>query len=420
MTDKTILAFRGGSPMGRDNDAMFKDGAPSEHALGVLYQGPWSDEADGFNEHVRRCARALALTGCPVHLRSFAMPMGAQSLSQDIAKMLTTSIGMYSVLIHQLVATNPDAIHRLTAHRHRTPEENAFLNSFRVVYTVWERDRVQDGYVRALNRVAQAWVACRANAEMLEVCGVEADRIRVVPVPYFQDDPLLALRTKKRQKGPVRFYHIGKWEPRKAQDKILLGFLKAFRPKEAHLVIKSSALRFPIQGYPISPEEALVACLNDPDVLSNGWTESNVKDAVEIIARRITHEAIVGLHRFGDVYVTLSRGEGFDMPAFDAKLAGNLMMYTPSGGPQDFAGETDVLVAPSGALSCHPFYQWEPDAMYLDYDLRDVVHAFRTAHGRAIHDRNNRDLTMFSAERVGQSMLENLNQIVANTVGKVF
>src|SRR5262249_15938949 len=160
------------------------------------------------------------------------------------------------------------------------------------------------------------------------------------------------------------------------------------------------------------------------EVRVNGWTLSDANKFIEILTDRLSAAAILALHRFGDVYVTISSGEGFDMPAFDAKIAGNLMVYTPSGGPKDFADqEKDIRVEPKRSVVCHSFYHeigWAMDAEYLDYDVNTVVQGMRLAR-RAIRSgvRSNADMSSFEASQVGHRMLDHLRAVVG-AEGKVF
>jgi len=409
---KTIADFIGGSPFGDDTMPPFKEGQPSEHALGVLYQGPWESMADGFNEHVRRCARALALTGCPVHLRGFLPPdtSRARYCSPEIDAIAQTSINRYSVQVNQVIVT-PAVAQRMVVHRYLSAKEMQDINRYRVVSTVLERDRVSPDIVRSLQQMAQVWVACHANRDTLVRCGLAPERVKVVPIPYFPDDPLLALRGRVRKPGVPRFYHIGKWEPRKAQDQIILAFMQAFKPGEAHLVLKTTLWSPPKNdSYPMNPEIAIAKAIHAG---VRGWTDKNWKSSIEIISDRLTDRQLLALHRFGDVYVTLSRGEGFDMPAFDAKLAGNVLVYTPSGGPQDFAGAGDYLVSATEMVPCHPFYSWEPDAQYLDFDVTQAAEALRRAGQWP--DLNHDPVqvsVVYTAEIAGENMLRNLYEVV--------
>ena len=423
MSNKTILDFRG-SPMGNPNDPPFKEGTPAKHPLGVLYQGPWQAQGDGFNEHVRRCARALATTGCPVQLRSLkpGIQKGVpKDLPMDVEELLRASIHHFSVEIHQLIPDETTFTNLLT-HRYLTPEQLEVRNRFKVLSTVFERDRLSKELIQALDRAVQVWVACKANANVLQNCGLKAEKVRVVPIPHFSDDPLLKLQGRERLPGPVRFYNIGKWEPRKNQDKILLAFMRAFQPGEAVLAIKTSPGAPKFDDYPVDVKEALALALKDELVKANGWATDKIP-GIFLKQANLSLDQIFGFHKVSDVYISLSSGEGFDMPAYDAKLAGNLMVYTASGGPQDFAGPMDVHVTTSKMKPVSSFYSWwEKDAQYLDIDVDQAAIALRSAHARVLGGVKTSvtHLEQFRAENVGREMLKNLEAIVEPWQGRVF
>lgn len=432
--EEFMESFVSGSEFGDAESKPFKAGKPMDHPLGVIYQGPWETDADGFNEHVRRCARALSLV-CPVQLQSlkpWIMEGVPKALPASLAEVLGCSIGRYSVRIQQIVL-NTSLVHNLTTHRFLAANELRQHNYLRVISTVFERDRLGPELVRGLQRVGQIWVACEQNRRVLEEHGLE--RVRVVPIPYFEDDPLLKLRSRTRKPGVPRFYHIGKWEPRKAQDQLMRAFLLAFEPGEAYLVIKTKELVTPITGYPQGPAQAAQALLQDQDVLARGWTEASVSKHVQVVEKRYTAEQMVKLHSACDVYLSLSRGEGFDMPAFDAKLAGNLLVFTPSGGPQDYAGPQDLEVPMEGKRLRHPFYDdWEEDACYGDYHVNDAVKVMRLAaqrlregfpdgmkhHSHYAGAARAMRMSQYEAETVGKTMLSHLEELLAPTGASVF
>ena len=402
----------------RSGPMYVKPGKKARHERGVLFQGPWDVYADGFCEHVRRLARSLDLAGVPVHLRAaiprHRSPSGEDRLvDEQYGDLLFAKIANYSAQV-QMVVPTPGVLPALVHHRHYPVELLERINARRVISTVWERQTgVHPDDVAALNKCGGAVVATPAAGEMLTDAGVDRDKVHWIPCPFLPGDPHLELNDRPRKPGPVRFYHIGKWEPRKAQDRLIGAFLRAFRPGEAMLMLKTSEKAPPFEDYPSSPMLALSRWLSDEQVAKNGWDPDSVKRGVYLICRRLTGQQMVELHRMGDCYVTLSRGEGFDMPAFDAKLSGNLMVYTPSGGPQMFAGECDERVKQSGTVACDPFYGWPEDATYLDYNLCDAVSALRRA-AATVRDGcrvRGMDLGPFAAQHVGErlrSILENL------------
>lgn len=387
----------------------FAPGQEAEHDEGFLFRGPWETLADGFCEHTRRLARSIAMAGAPVHLRS-SNPKHRRAVGEDrtideqYGDLLQASIKTYVAQVRMVVPTH-GMLARFVTHRHYSVEQMEQINARQVFSTVWERlSGLAHDDVAAMNRVGQCWVASRAAKAFVAREGVDEARLRWVPCPFMPDDPHLALSGRERKPGPVRFYHIGKWEPRKEQRNIMLAFLRAFQPGDAMLLLKTSERAPDFEDYPSRPMTALKTCLEDGAVQKQGWTEGNVERGVFVIARRLSFQQMIELHRMGDVYVTLSRGEGFDMPAFDSKLSGNLMVYTPSGGPQDFSGERDALVPRTGLVDCHPFYRWPQGSKYIDYDVDWAVAAMQRAAeaiGSGLRARG-MDIYPFSAEAVGQ------------------
>jgi hypothetical protein len=390
----------------------------SDHAHGVGFYAPWEEVDAGFPEHARRCAVALAATGIPLHLRSLTGGMqfhtakdpeaakGALEMKRRLEPLLTASIKTYDVDIFQVIGEET-GLFRLAAPTHPflDARELGLIYARRIVSTVFERDRVSPSVAGCLRAVGGVWVANHQDRRMLLGQGLDESKVVVIPVPFFPGDPHLGLEARPRLAGPVRFYHIGKWEPRKAQHRIVGAFLMAFRPGEAKLYLKTSLSGVAGQSYPGSAPASLKEWLADARVAAMGWTFEEANKHLFIINRRLTPEQMLALHRQSDVYVTLSHGEGFDMPAFDAKLAGNLMVYTPSGGPQDFAGDADERVEPTSSIPCDPFYGWG-DARYLDYDIEAAVAALRAAKHKieAGERRRGVDLSAFGAAAVGARM----------------
>lgn len=426
----TILDFEGLPAVG--GEAIFRAGEPASHPLGVLFKAPWEQDGDGFAEHSRRCARVLALSGVPVHLRGYVSHLYDRTIPESLRPLLSTSIKQYSVEVYQTIV-NETILQNITSMAGAaaygvffTEEQLRALNSTRILYTVFERDRVSPDLIQIMNRFGQIWVANTRNYQMLIDCGIPQDKLVVIPIPHFADDPFLELRKKTTRKpGPVRFYHIGKWEPRKAQDKILSCFMKAFKPGEAHLFMKTSSLKTEIEDYPKSPLGAIQIALENEWIKKNGWTISNWSKSIQITGEFLSDSKLVKVHEYGDVYVTLSRGEGFEMSAYNAKLAGNLCIYTPSGGPEDYCDLYDFKVNSIGNIPCSQFYNWEPDAQYLNFSEEEAIEIFQKIRNRVsfcfADDRNRtNDLYKFTAKAVGLKMRQALEKLTSSFGGKLF
>jgi len=396
-------------------------GRKAAHEGAVQLVGPWYRVADGFNEHVRRIAVALSRAGEHVHLQAtniaFLGDAPDEGVSDEVQKLALTDASSFRVSI-QMTVYDQDRI-RAALH---VPENVGYapavvrhLRKQRVIYTVFERDDLPPGDGYLLRQAGQVWVACKDNAAAVVRAGVPEHQVKVIPCPYLPDDPLLALRGRKRKPGPPRFYHIGKWEPRKAQDNIVRAFLMAFKPGEAQLYLRCNPMNVAVDGYPLGPIAAIQRALDEAPIKANGWSGERPADlnaAIKVIDRPLPLPKLIELHSIGDVYVSLSRAEGFDMPAFDAKLAGNRLIYTETAA-RDFAAAPDHLVPRTGTVDAHPMYNWY-GATYGDYDVAQAADAMRLAAADLFADYvpYERDLSDWSAPAVGQKMHRALKEIV--------
>ncbi len=418
----TILDYAGADVMGGPNAE--KVWSTREHDRGVSFLCPWEDPFGGFPEHSRRLCRALDSTGLPVHMRSLDPSMQwhqtpatakfKDTMMDGVKDLLTRSVRNYLVSVHMTVA-GASNLHAVWTHRFLDPEQLEQVNRYKIISTVFERDRLLRGEKESFDAVGQVWVANAKDRAMLVAEGVAPSKVKVVPIPFFPGDPHLAIASSgvPRRPGPTRFYAIGKWEHRKAHHEVIGSFLAAFKPGEAQFFFKTSTTAPDFSPYPSSPAESVSRWLESDQVKANGWDLDRVNESLCVINRFVSPRQMVELHESCDVYVSLSRGEGFDMPAYDASLADNLLVHTPSGGPQDFAAADAVVVPATGSVPAHPWYDWE-GCEYLDWSASDAVAALRRAD-REIRGGRSRaartDLDAFSAAAVGRSMRDYISEL---------
>lgn len=360
--------------------------APGHPALlpsGVIYTADWYQPHDGLHRHVRESMLALALVGVPVRSHPVSTPAQLM-LDPDVAGALgwtrhvSMSSAMYSIR-HGFFSARSLHSTLITARRFLPPEKQDLVLGSTIVYTSWERDRVGPEMVELLNDCREVWVPCEANRAAFSNSGVE--RVHVIACPYQPDAKGPCSYAMPRATGRVppgrRFYHIGKWEPRKDQANILQAFLRAFTPDDdAHLTIKTSEWG-QWEGYP-SIGATKTLCALDGVIRGNGWTSTSLAERVRIITQRLPESSLLGLHGWGNIYVSASHGEGWDLPAFDARCAGNRLVHVGYGGSEDYAGPDDVTVEHRMG-PVHPEYRWEPGAQWAEYELDALVEALRSA-----------------------------------------
>lgn len=336
--------------------------------MNVLFDTLWHNFSDGWSTASRAYARAMKAAGMGVQLHSW---MGA--LEDPSPEVLAEVGDMLEKVERDLYLFSCTLSSAELAHY--TLDKMAKVLRPRAFYTMFERLRIEPSLVAQLNTSTDAiMVPCSANKDVLAAAGVQ--HVTYIPHPYFDDDPHLALPAPAG--APRVFYWIGRWEPRKAPHNLVRAFLLAFRPGEAELHLKLGPVPWP--GYP-EPEEAVAEALSDSRIAKAWPTVRQVDEAVHVHRGRWPSSEIVGLHASGHVYCSASRGEGLDLPAFAAKLAGRRVVTTDSGGPRDFLTETDVLVPARGEVPADPRYRWGPGAAFADYDIDELAAGLQRARG---------------------------------------
>ncbi|HYV99706.1 MAG TPA: hypothetical protein VE967_19760 [Gemmatimonadaceae bacterium] len=380
---------------------------PPPVATGALsaaeFHAPWALWGVGICAAWRRLARALSDTRLPVYLTldpfyGHARPEAAAEV-MDMLRALPVSafVGGFP--------TRGDAEQAAEINRLVSRPLPVALT------TMIERDRIGPQSVAQANRVKQWWLPNQKNIDAFRNSGVQDFRLHKVHVPFFPNDPHLGLLGRERSPGPIHFYRIGVLDTRKDQKKSLHAFLRAFRPGEARLTLKTTHVAGSLAD--------LWTLLADPEVRANGWTTESIRQWVRVPVEVWSEAELLALHRDGDVYLSLSHGEGWDMPAFDALLSGNRMIYSESGGPEEFAAEGDIRVKASAMLPCDPVYGWEPDAKWWDFDLDSAAAAMQEAAAHPLPKRERRSWAGFTSADVGALMRTLLEDLVSPTIARV-
>lgn len=367
-----------------------------EERVAVLFNTPWTHPAEGWAIASRAYARAMHLGGIDVALKDWSRPhvMLTGSLDpevrEEVAELLKDERNSQNSL-HIFSSNLQSAAYMgVLDVMLNNPEPQAY-------YCVFERRSIEPELAEKLNRLDGVWVQCHMNERVLHQDGVK--NVTLIRYPFFDDDPHLQLEKPTRE--PRRFYYIGRFEPRKAPDNVIRAFMRAFKPGESELTIKTSPLPF-AETYP-SPHHIILEELG-----KNGWTADNVGESIQIVEGRLSKQAMLELHADHDVYVTASRGEGLELPVWAAKLAGRRIVTTASGGPEDFLDpEVDILVPATGLIPADKAYQWGPDATYIDYDLDEVIAAMQRARSEpACGTRTWPGWEKHRAEKVGVALKE--------------
>ncbi len=435
----SVLDGDGAPPAPTDEDVRQRPYAsPGEPALlpiGVVYQAGWEALGDGLARHARAQVRALAQSGLPVSLRPLAarrMVLEDEitpAVLAEVGHLRATSLAEVAVAIRHLVFSSAQHLENVICPPGArlagiAAEREVYART--IVYTSWERSTVAAELVELLSRCGQVWVPCLASHDAFLGAGLHTSKVRIMPCPYEPDRSLVCKLSSPRGSeavpGGKRFYAIGKWEPRKAYHTLIGAFLQEMRPTERVALLIKTHEWGRWDGYP-TPAESLARWREDAAVKAKGWTPELIQRRVAIVTKELTEEQIALLHREGNIYVSSSHGEAWDMPAFDACCAGNRLVYTGYGGADEYAGKDDGSVRlwprEPTMVPVHPGYGREPRAMWADVPIELLRQALRRAepplrrrHPPYLYGR-------YGAHQVGQLMREQVLRVAGESARRL-
>lgn len=374
----------------------------------VLFETVWANLPDGWAVASRAYARAMAEAGIDVRLHSW-MPIEEpidDTVLQEVGHLRVTPEWEQRYRAARAVGNGVYIFSTAFGGEEQMREPLRQLGQLslppRMLYTMFERVNIATGFAQQLNVLNGVWVPCSANKERLEAAGCH--NATYIPYPYFDSDPHLQIPSPKQFKT---FYWIGRWEPRKAPDNLIRAFLRAFGPGESKLVLKLGPHKWSmIRGCAFEePESVINSELMQDGVATKGWTASNVYSNIEVLRGYHTAQQMMDLHARCDIYISASRGEGIDLPAYMSKLSGRRLVTTDSGGPRDFIGEGDILVPAIGSIPA-PEYEWlmGEGCQYADYSLSELISAMQTTRSSTLEPE--RLPPNFSSMVVGNALKE--------------
>lgn len=301
-------------------------------------------------------------------------------------------------------------VSRSLQQRYSTSLCPALNSQYRIGRTMFETDRLPNGWVERMNGMNEIWVPTAFMRDIVIAGGLSAEKVLVVPEPVdvegtfdpaqFSASPPQLSQVAERTcvdgsgnavaKGstpecPVRFLSVGKWERRKGFDVLLRAYLTAFSAGTDHveLYLLTSAYHS-TNDFKTAVDKMIkneITCGtpgNEKAYVSTRATcvPSTKKEEGKLppihLLTNIPQGDIASVYASVDVLVQPSRGEGWGRPHVEAMSMGLPIIATLWSGPSEFMtddnsyplGHNDTLLPiPDGAFAGH--LQAEPDAKQL-------------------------------------------------------
>lgn len=237
------------------------------------------------------------------------------------------------------VIDNPDAVivHTLPGDCHRVLELEGLQRGAGpklVAYTTWEAITAPWSVVQPLfDNFDQVWVPSQPTAQALAHGADHGDgavrqavehRTYVIPHCYNEN---LQRRADHGDHDRFRFYWVGAWTARKNPGGLIRAFALAFPPgSRAELVIHS----------PGCSMDAFTMAL-----AATGLKQGELP-SITLSNQHLSDESLAKLHAEADCFATAARGEAWNLPAFDALLAGRHVISQYGLGSDEFLVDTSA------------------------------------------------------------------------------
>jgi glycosyltransferase involved in cell wall biosynthesis len=222
---------------------------------------------------------------------------------------------------------------------HSTPDlwdsfikENKNINEI-IGFCTWETSKLPEKWVEHINLVSEVWVPSTFNKECFINSGVKS-KIEVVPHIWHKQ----LLYNKKEvdvydysknliPRNKFTFYTVGELNNRKGIEELVTVFDRFNREyPDTQLIIKTHFKEYNSMSRHY--------CIGKISKLTNKFGKN-----VFLILDNLSNDEILGLHSFGDCYVSLNKGEGFGLTVFDAYNLGKNVITTGYGGQIDYLGK---------------------------------------------------------------------------------
>lgn len=278
-------------------------------------------------------------------------------------------------------------------------------------YSVWETDRLPSTWRNLLKDIELLLIPCEWNRKIFQNGGFEKP-IEVVPHSLMHGQA--PLPDARKDSEEFVFYSINVWSDRKAVDRTLEAYLRAFTARDKVRFVLKTSERHEMRRVPFTNRYPV----------RTRWLISRIlrrypnPPPVTVITEFLSNDAMLDLHRQADCYASLTRSEGWGLGAFDAAAYGRPVIMTGFGGQTEFLSP-DLAHLVKYRMVNTPFrpmeqmelgHQWaEPD---VDHGAALMRHVFENrdecrAKARCLAERL---CATYEPDRVAAAMYDTLQK----------
>ncbi len=208
-----------------------------------------------------------------------------------------------------------------------------------IAYFEYETNNMkQNEWTNNLKLVDEVWVANKSLKDVVINAGIK--NCKVVPHCFNLEDYSKEYEQLNlpELKDKFIFYYIGDYNSRKNIESIIRSFHSEFCNQE------KVALLVKINKFNTTTEQLRKAYTENSNHIKQSMRiKSDLKNYCSevVITENLTPDRINALHKSCHCFITISHGEAWSIPAFDAMAFGNTPICSNEGGPKDFIDESD-------------------------------------------------------------------------------
>ena len=227
---------------------------------------------------------------------------------------------------------------------HLTPEHfpnNFVYGKINIGLTVWETTRIPDYWVDCCNKMDAIIVPCSWNKEVFTNSGVTVP-IYVVPhvVDLGDTSTIKEFKVNGVPDDAFKFYSIWQFTERKDPLSLLKAYWHAFSEDDnVALIIKTYR-----SDYSDAETKVVVETIQRIKQ-SMKMTPEQGHAPVYLVTNMLSYDEILGLHKYGDCFVSFARAEGFGLPMAEAAVLGRPVVTTGFGGVLEFLNADNSLLS---------------------------------------------------------------------------
>lgn len=368
---------------------------------GIRFVGPVLD-GSGYAKASRLNVLALHKQGIPIKL----VPISFEQVRPDL--------GEYNELFGCLVKNDVECNINIIQSTPEFWERYRQDNMVNLGYTIWETSKLHPDWPLFINKNVDAClVGCEWNVKIFKNSGVTIPLFNIPhPIEYMDTDNVIPFKVAGIDKNTFVYYFIGQWTERKHIIALLKAYWYAFqRGENVALVMKTYR-----SDYSEREKDAIRVSMRR----LKRTIQMKSYPHVFLVLNMLSEDEIAGLHKFGDCYVSLDRGEGFGLSSATAGAFGKPLIVTGFGGVNEYANKdnsylVDYQLTPCSGMPWSAWYRgdqlWaEPDIVH-GAELMRYVYENReeaTTKGKLLQDNIRKN---FSLDAIGKKFISAINQL---------